>query len=154
MILWPPLRAWSVFPLTDSTGLALLIASLICAALVIERSPRWLVPWFLPVLALAFTRDLAFMPVIAAFGVLAVRRDRLSVALVGSECCGLPATPRPHGFGVGIAGLCLREPHDPHRHELGVGLADYPGNLGHMLGRYADYAVSSPLVVLLALVAW
>ena len=84
VILWPPLRAWSVFPLTDSSGLALLVASLLCAVLVTERGRRWLLPWFASVLALAFTRDIAFIPVIAALGLLAVRRDRTAALLAGT----------------------------------------------------------------------
>ncbi|HWO82340.1 MAG TPA: hypothetical protein VNM38_00955, partial [Solirubrobacterales bacterium] len=41
-ILWPPLRAWSVFPLTDSSGLALLVASLLFGVLAADRGRRWL----------------------------------------------------------------------------------------------------------------
>lgn len=153
VILWPPLRAWSVFPLTDSTGLALLIASLLCAALTVERSSRWLAPWALCVLALAFTRDIAFMPVIAAFGLLAVRRDRRTLALAG---CGTAAAVLPllfvHSFSESKALAYVFANHTiPTDTSWGSVLADYPGNVGHVLGRYLDYAVANPLVVLVAI---
>jgi hypothetical protein len=151
-ILWPPLRAWSVFPLADSSGVALLIAALLCGLFTIERGSRWLVPWTLCVLALAFTRDLAFMPVIAALALLAVRRDRRSAALVG---CGIAAA---------IPALLVQTVSEskqlayvfadhaiPTDTSWGSVISQYPGNLGHMAGRYADYAAANPQVVLLAI---
>lgn len=152
VIAWPPLRAWSVFPLADSSGLALLIASLLCAALVSERGRRWLVPWFASVLALAFTRDIAFIPVVAALGLLAVRRDRRSAALVG---CGMAAAlPALFVHGVSEAqnlAYVFANHTIPTETSWGSVLAAYPGNLGHMLGRYLDYGLANPAVVLLAL---
>jgi hypothetical protein len=152
VILWPPLRAWSVFPLTDSSGLALLIAALLCGVLTIERGRRWLVPWALCVTALAFTRDIAFMPVIAALGLLAVRRDRRSLALVG---CGVAAALPAlfvHGFSESKALAYVFADHTiPTDTSWGAVLSAYPANVGHMLGRYADYAVANPLVVLVAI---
>jgi glycosyltransferase involved in cell wall biosynthesis len=152
VILWPPLRAWSVFPLSDSSGLALLIVSLLCGVLVSERGRRWLVPWFLSVLALAFTRDIAFIPVIAALGLLAARRDRSSAALVG---CGMAAALPAlliHGVSESESLAYVFANHTiPTDTGWGAALAGYPGNLGHMLGRYLDYAAANPLVVLLAL---
>lgn|GEM_PF-988343 len=152
VILWPPLRAWSVFPLTDSSGLALLIASLLCGALVLERGRRWLAPWFACVLALAFTRDIAFIPVIAALGVLTVRRDRTVAALIG--CGVLASLPSLFVQSVSMSeSLAYVFANHTIPTETGWGsvLADYPGNLAHMLGRYADYAAGNPLVVLGAL---
>ncbi len=152
VILWPPLRAWSVFPLTDSSGLALLIASLICAVLVSERGRRWLLPWFGSVLALAFTRDIAFIPVVAALCLLAVRRDRRSAALVGSGIAATLPSLFVHGVSESQSLAYVFANHTiPTDTAWGAVLADYPGNLGHMLGRYLDYAVASPQVVLLAL---
>jgi glycosyltransferase involved in cell wall biosynthesis len=151
-ILWPPLRAWSVFPLTDSTGLALLIASLLFGVLAADRGRRWLVPWFLSVLALAFTRDLAFMPVISAVCLLAVRRDRISVALVGSGiAASLPALA-VHSVSLSESLAYVFANHTiPADTSWGSVLADYPGNLGHIFGRYLDYASGHPLVVAAAL---
>lgn len=152
VILWPPLRAWSVFPLTDSSGLALLVASLLCGALAIERGRRWLLPWFACVLALAFTRDLAFMPVISALGVLALRRDRISAALVGSGVLAALPALFVHSVSMSESFAYVFANHTiPTEIGWGSVLADYPGNLAHMLGRYADYAAGNPLVVLAAL---
>jgi hypothetical protein len=152
VILWPPLRAWSVFPLTDSSGLALLIAALLCAVLTVERSRRWLAPWFACVLALAFTRDIAFIPVIAALGLLAVRRDRPTLVLVGvGMAAALPAL-LVHGVSESKALAYVFANHTiPIDTSWGSVLSQYPSNFGHMLSRYGDYAVSNPLVVLAAI---
>jgi glycosyltransferase involved in cell wall biosynthesis len=151
-ILWPPLRAWSVFPLTDSTGLALLIAALLFGVLTVDRGRRWLLPWFLATLALAFTRDLAFMPVVAALCLLAVRRDRLAAALVGTGIAAALPALLVHSVSESQALAYVFADHTiPTDTSWGSVLADYPGNLGHMLGRYLDYAGSHPLVVLAAL---
>lgn len=152
VILWPPLRAWSVFPLTDSSGLALLVASLLCAVLVTERGRRWLLPWFASVLALAFTRDIAFIPVIAALGLLAVRRDRTAALLAGTGIAAAIPALFVHGVSESQALAYVFANHTiPTDTGWGAVLAGYPGNLGHTLGRYLDYAAGSPLVVLLAL---
>jgi hypothetical protein len=152
VILWPPLRAWSVFPLTDSSGVALLVAALLCAMLAIERSRAWLAPWFACVLALAFTRDIAFIPVIASLGLLAVRRDRPSLVLVG---CGIAAALPAlfvHGVSESKALAYVFNNHTiPTDTSWGAVLSKYPSNIGHILGRYADYAAGNPLVVLAAL---
>ncbi|HUC06613.1 MAG TPA: hypothetical protein VMR96_00860 [Solirubrobacterales bacterium] len=152
VILWPPLRAWSVFPLTDSSGLALLIAALLCAVLAMERNRRWLAPWFACVLALAFTRDIAFIPVIAALGLLAVRRDRPTLALFGvGVAAALPAL-FVHGVSESKALAYVFSNHTiPTDTSWGWVLSQYPSNLGHIFSRYGDYAVGNPLVVLAAL---
>lgn len=152
VILWPPLRAWSVFPLTDSSGLALLIAALLCALLSIERSRRWLAPWFVCVLALGFTRDIAFIPVIAALGLLAVRRDRPTLALAGvGLAAALPAL-FVHGVSESKELAYVFANHTiPSDTSWGAVLPRYPSNFGHMLGRYGDYAAANPLVILGAL---
>lgn len=151
-ILWPPLRAWSVFPLTDSSGLALLIAGLLCGLLVLERGRRWLVPWTLCVLALAFTRDIAFMLVVPALGVLAVERGRRSLVLVG---CGIAAALPAlmvHSVSESKELAYVFANHTiPADTSWGAVLSEYPSHLGQMAGRYLDYAVAEPLVVLIAL---
>jgi hypothetical protein len=152
VILWPPLRAWSVFPLSDSIGLALLIASLVCGALTFEKDRRWLWPWAACVLALGFTRDLAFMPVIGALCLLAVRRDRLSAALSGA---GIVAAIPPlllHGLSQAESLTYVYADHTiPTDTGWGAAISGYPGNFGHMIGRYADYATGHPGVILLTL---
>lgn len=151
VILWPPLRAWSVFPLTDSSGLALLVAGLLCGLLVYERGPRWLVPWTLCVLGLAFTRDIAFMLVVPALGLLALERDRRSLALVA---CGLAAAIPAflvHGVSESKQLAYVFADHTiPSDTSWGSVLPEYPSQLAHMAGRYVDYAAANPLVVLLA----
>jgi hypothetical protein len=152
VILWPPLRAWAVFPLTDSSGLALLVAALLCAVLAVERGRRWLLPWSLCVVALAFTRDIAFIPVIAALGLLAVRRDRPTLALFG---CGVAAA-LPALFVHGVSeskelAYVFANHTIPTDTSWGAVLPQYPSNVGHMLGLYGDYATANPLVILIAL---
>jgi hypothetical protein len=153
IILWPPLRAWAVFPLTDSSGLALLIAALLCALLAIERDRRWLAPWFACVIALAFTRDIAFIPVIAALGLLAVRRDRPSLALAGvGILAALPAL-FVHGVSESKELAYVFANHTiPSDTSWGAVLPKYPSNFSHMLGHYGDYAAANPLVILATLV--
>jgi hypothetical protein len=152
VILWPPLRAWSVFPMADSTGVALLIASMLCGLLAIERSRRWLLPWTICVAGLAFTRDLAFLPVISALALLAVRRDARTAALVG--CGVLAAIPALLIQSVSESkqlAYVFANHTIPTDTSWGFVLSEYPANLGHMVGRYADYAIANPLVVALAL---
>jgi hypothetical protein len=152
VILWPPLRAWSVFPLTDSTGLALMIAGLLCALFVVERGPRWLIPWVLCVGALSITRDIAFMLVVAAVGLIVLQRSRRSVALAATGF--LAALPAPLIHSVSEAKLLafvFARHSIPTDESWGAVLPKYPGNLVHMAGRYADYAVANPHVVLLAI---
>lgn len=152
VILWPPLRAWSVFPLGDSSGVALLIAALLCGLLTIERGSRWLLPWALCVAGLAFTRDIAFVPVISALALLAIRRDRISVGLVA---CGIAAAvPALLVQSVSESkqlAYVFADHAIPTDTSWGSVLSEYPANLGHMAGRYADYAAANPHVVLLAI---
>jgi hypothetical protein len=152
VILWPPLRAWAVFPLTDSSGLALLIAALLCALLTIERGRRWLAPWFACVLALAFTRDIAFIPVIAALSLLVARRDRASLGLAGiGILAALPAL-FVHGVSESKELAYVFSNHTiPTDTSWAAVLPKYPSNFAQMLGRYGDYAAANPLVVLIAL---
>ena len=59
------LRTHSSFPLTDSWGLALEIAAFAAAILVSDRGRRWLPLWMGSIALLAFTRDSAWIPVLA-----------------------------------------------------------------------------------------
>jgi hypothetical protein len=153
VILWPPLRAWSVFPLTDSAGLVLMIASLICALFVVERGRRWLLPWVLCILALSFTRDITFLLIVSALAMFLVKRDRRSAALAGSGFLASLPAPLLLG-GVSEAKLLTFVYADhavPTDTSWGAVISGYPGNLAHMAGRYLDYAVASPHVVLIAI---
>jgi hypothetical protein len=151
-LLLPPLRDWSVFPLTDSAGVALLIAGLLAALAVLIRGRRWLVVWMLCVAALALTRDTAFILVLAT-GVLAlVQRDRRSVALALSGL--VAALPVPLIWSVGIReqlAFVFSDHTEPTDTSWSFIMGEYPSHLGNVAGRYVDYAAGSPHVVLLFL---
>jgi hypothetical protein len=152
VILWPPLRAWSVFPLTDSTGLALLIAGLLCALLVAERGPRWLIPWVLCVGALSITRDIAFVLVVAAVGLIVLQRSRRSVALAATGLVAALPAPLIHSVSEAkLLAFVFARHSIPTDTSWAAVLPQYPGNLVYMAGRYADYAVANPHVVLIAI---
>jgi hypothetical protein len=151
VVLWPPLRAWSVFPLTDSMGLALLIGALLCALVAVERGPRWLLPWALCVGALAFTRDTAFIPVLCALVLFAARRDRPSLALFGTGLVAAVPALLVHGVSMSKALAYVFARHTiPTDTSWGAVLPEYIPNLGHVASRYADYAAANPHVVLAA----
>jgi hypothetical protein len=80
----PALTFHSSFPLTDSWGLALEIAALASGTLVLQRGPRWLIPWTASILLLSFTRDSSWIPVVGAAGVALTLRSRLSWAMLGT----------------------------------------------------------------------
>ena len=88
----PALTQHSSYPITDSWGLALQIAALGGAIVTLDRGLRWLPLWVAAIALLGFTRDSAWIPVLAA-GFLAVRyRSRVPVALVGTGvAAALPA---------------------------------------------------------------
>jgi hypothetical protein len=88
----PPLSNHSSFPLSDSWGLALEIVALGAALLTLDRGLRWLPLWIGAIALLAFTRDSAWIPVLAA-GWLAVRyRARVPVTLFATGlAAALPA---------------------------------------------------------------
>lgn len=152
IILWPPLRAWSVFPLTDSTGLALLIAGLLCGLFVVERGPRWLVPWVLCVGALSITRDIAFLLVIAAAALVVVQRDRRSLALAATGLAATLPAPLMHSVSESkLLAFVFAKHSIPTDTSWGAVLPQYPGNLVHMADRYLDYALANPHVVLIAI---
>ena len=149
VILWPPLREWSVFPLSDSTGVALLIAAILCALFAVERGPRWLVPWTLCVAGLALTRDDAFMPVLASLALLAVRRDRRSLALAGCGMGAAVAALAAHGVSISTGLNYVYANHAvPSETGWGAAISGYPSNLAHQAGRYLEYAAANPHVVL------
>ena len=93
-----PLRFWSSLPLTDSLGLALLIAALTSALLVLERGLRWLPLWGLTVAALAFTRDAAVLAVAAVVWVALRERSRRTLLLATAGIAA--ALPAPLAFGA------------------------------------------------------
>jgi hypothetical protein len=81
----PALTNYADLPLTDTWGLALEAAAFATALLALRRRDmRWLAPWAALLVALAFTRDSAWIPVLAACGLAVLQRTRIAAALAGS----------------------------------------------------------------------
>lgn len=91
-ILAPAVRHASFVPMTDSWGLLLETCALLAAALVYDRSERWLWGWVGALALLSITRDDTVVPLVAAGLLLLHQRDRRSLLLVGSGVAAvLPA---------------------------------------------------------------
>lgn len=148
VVVLAPLRDWSIYPLTDSLGLVLLIAGFLAALAVYRRGLRWLPLWLACVLALSFTRDTAFILVISALVVLLVNRDRKSAALaLGGIAAALPA---PLLFSVGLReqlAYVFSDHTEPTDTSWGFVLGEYLPHLGNVADRYLDYAASNPAVI-------
>lgn len=80
-LVFPPLRRWSVDPLTDSAALLFLVCALTTAALTLKSGRRWLIPWVLALALGSVTRETIVAPVLAA-GVLAAWRTRRAPILL------------------------------------------------------------------------
>jgi hypothetical protein len=61
----PALVEHSSYPLTDSWGLALETAAFAAAIVTLDRDRRWLPLWVAAILLLSFTRDSAWIPILA-----------------------------------------------------------------------------------------
>ena len=83
-IFLPALTSHSSFPLTDSWGLALETAALASGLLVLERGPRWLIPWALSIFVLSMTRDSTWIPIAAAAWLTLTLRSRIAWSLLGT----------------------------------------------------------------------
>jgi hypothetical protein len=80
--LWlPPVRWYAFQPMTDSWGLALLLAALLAAGLVIERGSRWLSLWIAMIALLAITRDETIVAGVAAAWLAVGLRTRRAASL-------------------------------------------------------------------------
>ena len=89
----PALTDHAALPLTDTWGLALEAAAFALAVTALRRrDARWLAPWVAVLVLLAFTRDSALIPVLAACAVAVAQRTRIAAALAGS---GLAAAAVP-----------------------------------------------------------
>ena len=149
----PPLRDWSIFPLTDSAGLALLIAGFLAALLVLDRGLRWLPLWLACVVALSFTRDTAFILVVSALLLVLVRRDRPTGALAIGGI--LAAAPAPLLFGVSLReqlAYVFNDHTAPADTSWGFILGEYVPHLGGVADRYMEYAAGHPAVIAFFLV--
>jgi hypothetical protein len=152
-----PVRGWSIYPLTDSWGLALEVLSFLIALHVLDRarpSRRWLagwmVPWALVVLALSFTRDTSFIPVLAVGAVALLTRSRKSIALTLTGIAA--ALPAPLLYSVGEReqlAYVFNQHNIPIHTSWGWVLSHYLPNLGTMISEYAHFALhDEPLTVL------
>jgi len=136
----PPLRLIASLGLTDSWGLALLIAGLLCASLALEHGRRWLLPWIAVTLLLSFTRDFTIVLVAAAAWTAISQRTRIAAALAVSGL--LASVPAPL-----IAGAPLRENlayviegyHIPADTSWGFIASHYPGQLLDVIGEDLTY---------------
>jgi hypothetical protein len=72
-MLFPPLRRWSLAPMSDSAGVLSIAIALIAATLTIRSGRRWLPLWIAALALGSFTRESIAVAVVAA-AVLAVRR--------------------------------------------------------------------------------
>jgi hypothetical protein len=144
----PPLRAWSVIPLTDSWGVALMLAALLAGLAALERGPRWLWAWAAAILALSVTRDTSFVLVAAAIVLMVVVRTRASVALAGTAL--LASLPAPLLFSVDARAQLAFVANDrtvPPDTSWSFIADRYPHIVGDMVTGYGHYATANPVVV-------
>ena len=129
-----PLQLHSFAPMTDSMGLLLVVLSLLAAYLVLERGWRWLALWLPAMLALAFTREIAVIPLVAVAWVALRGRTPQALALAGS---GLVLTLLPtflfsldpiDFLAFNFSGFQV-----PTDSSLGFVVSNYPENLWRML---------------------
>lgn len=125
-LLLPPLRLVASNGLTDSLGLTLLIAALLCASLVLERGRRWLWAWVAVILLLSFTRDLTLVLLVTAAWLALRLRTPTSYLLLGSGF--LASLPAPLLAGA------------PFRENLAYVIDDYAiptdSSWGYVIDRY------------------
>ncbi|MFN8204772.1 MAG: hypothetical protein U0S48_19625 [Solirubrobacteraceae bacterium] len=143
-----PVRAWSVIPLTDSWGVALMLAGLLAGLAALERGPRWLWAWAAAILALSVTRDTSFVLVAAAIVLLAFTRTRASAGLAATAVAA--SLPAPLIFSVNARAQLAYVVNDrtiPPDTSWGFIADRYPHLLGDMMTGYARYAADNPLVV-------
>jgi hypothetical protein len=151
-IVLPPVRGWSIFPITDSWGLALELIALLVALSALERGPeglkRWLPAWIAVILALSVARDTAFIPLIAVGLVALVSRTRTSVTLT------------PMGIAAAIPALLIwpvstrvqfayvfSQHEIPHNTSWGWVLSHYLSNVEAMASEYGHFAMRHPFTV-------
>lgn len=156
-LLLPPLRLVASNGLTDSLGLMLLIAGLLCASLTLERGRRWLWAWAAVVLVLSFTRDLTLVLVIAAAWLALQMRTRTSYLLLGSGF--LASLPAPLLVGAPVRENLAYVVDDytiPVDSSWGYVLDRYPGQLWETVSKDFTYplefAFPAPMFLELAVI--
>jgi hypothetical protein len=140
-ILAPPIRDTSFVPMTDSWGLFLATFALLSAALVYERSERWLIGWIGALVLLSVTRDDSVVPLVAVGCLLLHQRDRRSLLLVLSGVLSiLPAilifgnTSVKENFSYAFSGF-----NPPYEESWKFVLHYYPENLRNLISMDASY---------------
>ncbi|MGD0273745.1 MAG: hypothetical protein ABSB96_08465 [Gaiellaceae bacterium] len=84
---------WASFPLTDIPGLLMLTLAMLAAWLALTRGRRWVAVWVVAVLALAFTRDTAYIPAAAVCWVAIRQRTKRALALALSGIAAASSAP-------------------------------------------------------------
>ena len=140
-ILAPPVRDTSFVPMTDSWGLFLATFALLAAALVYERSDRWLIGWIGALVLLSVTRDDSVVPLVAVGCLLLHQRDRRSLLLVVSGALSiLPAilvfgnTSLKENLSYAFSGF-----NPPYEETWKFVLHYYPENLRNLISSDAGY---------------
>ena len=140
-ILAPPVRDSSFVPMTDSWGLFLATFALLSAALVYERSERWLIGWIAALALLSVTRDDSVVPLVAVGCLLLHQRDRRSLLLVLSGVASiLPAILIFGNSSIkGNLAYAFSGFNPPYEDTWKFVLHYYPENLRTLLGSDAGY---------------
>jgi hypothetical protein len=150
----PPLRYWAEQPQTDSFAVAAEALALLMAVLALERSRRWLLPWFLAVLVLGFTRDASVIVVAAVAWVALRERSRRSLTVLGLGV--LAALPPLLAFGAPLR-VAMAYTFSDFRIPLDSSwefvLRNYPKGVRRVQIHDVDYLVHHPLTALAALSA-
>lgn len=147
-LLLPPLKAWSLHPITDSWGLGLEIASLLTAVLTLRRGPTWLPAWMASMAALSFAREIGFLLLAALTAFAALSRSRRAAWLAVT---GAAASAPSLAFGAPLRELLAyvyngaRLPPDSSWSWV---LSHYPEALGRMLEDEAAYVRDHPVTAL------
>jgi hypothetical protein len=152
-IMLPPVRSWSIFPITDSCGLALELLALIIALKALERGPggmsRWLPAWIAVILALSVARDTAFIPLIAVGVVALIWRTRTSIVLTLSGiAAALPALLIWPVSTRDQFAYVFSQHEIPHNTSWGWVISHYGSNVEAMISEYAKFSVHHPFTVL------
>lgn len=139
-LLLPPVRYFMTLPMTDSWGIVLELGALLAALLALERAGRWIAVWVVTVLALAFTRDLAVVALVAVAAIALMRRDRRSAVVLASGV--VAASPAYLFFGAPLVkqlAWMMQGFRIPHDESLSWVASHYPSTILDVLHHDAVY---------------
>jgi hypothetical protein len=147
----PPLRYWAEQPQTDSFAVAVEALALLTAVLALDKGRRWLLPWFLAVLMLGFTRDASTIVVVAvAWVALRERTRHAATVLVTGVVAALPPLllfGAPLREAMAYTFNDFRIPTDTSWEFI---LRNYPKGVRRVQIHDLDYLVEHPLTALAA----